>query len=52
MKVITIKLKSDIDASELLDILNNEILHRIIDEIESYCEDVTILFNETTVEDK
>jgi hypothetical protein len=52
MKIITIKLQSDIDVSELLDIINNEILHRIIDEIESYHEDVTILFNETTVEDK
>ena len=52
MKIITIKLKSDIDASELLDILNNEILPQINDEIESYGEDCLILEDETTVEDK
>ena len=52
MKIITIKLKSDIDPSQLLDIINNEILPQIEGEIESYGEDCIVLEQETTVEDK
>ena len=47
--IITIVVRSDIDASTLLDIAN-EAAARIVDDIESYGEEASFLEEETSVE--
>ena len=48
-QIITIVVKSDIDASTLLDIAH-EAAERIVDEIESYGEEAEVVEEQTSVE--
>ena len=49
-QIITIPVTTDMDATQLLDIVNTQISQLISDEIESYGYEVEVDENEITVE--
>jgi len=49
-QLITIPITTDMDASQLLDIVNTQISQMLEDEIESYGYEVNVDENEITVE--
>ena len=48
--IVTIPITTDMDASQLLDIINSQISQMVIDEIESYSYEVEVDENEISVE--
>jgi 5'-3' exonuclease len=48
--IVTIPITTDMDSSQLLDIINTQISQMVNDEIESYGYEVEIDENEITVE--
>ncbi len=48
--IVTIPINTDMDASQLLDIINSQIAQMVIDEIESYSYEVEVDENEISVE--
>jgi len=48
--LVTIPISTDMDATQLLDILNSQISQVLVDEIESYNYEIEVDENEITVE--
>ncbi len=48
--IVTIPITTDMDSSQLLDIINSQISQMVNDEIESYGYEVEVDENEITVE--